>query len=113
MEFGFYSSTITSPAVTSVVKQHSLMNNSNVLSFFFWNHFVWHRPRHFPAIITPHRCHHSTVLYVDAAYCYRRSTVLCLSVCLSPSLSWAVRKWLNRSKCRSGCGLGFTQRTMY
>jgi len=34
MEFGFYSSTITSPAVTSVVKQHSLMNNSNVLSFF-------------------------------------------------------------------------------
>jgi len=44
---------------------------------------------HFIIIIIPHR---STV-YVDAAYCYRRSSLVCLSVCLSRS--WAVQTELS------------------
>jgi len=28
------------------------------------------------------------------------------------TLSWAVQKWLNRSRCRLGCGLGWTQGSM-
>jgi len=32
------------------------------------------------------RPHHSTT-YVDAAYCYRRTNVVCLSVCLLVGLS--------------------------
>jgi len=29
---------------------------------------------------------HRTTTYVDAAYCYRRSSVVCLSVCLSVTI---------------------------
>jgi len=45
---------------------------------------------------------HSTA-YVDAACCYRRSSVVCLSVGLL--WSWAVQKLPNRSRCHSGCAL--------
>ena len=38
--------------------------------------------------------------YVDAAYCYRRSRVVCLS------RSSALQKRLNWSRCRLGCALG-------
>ena len=31
------------------------------------------------SIIRPHR----STIYIDAAYCYRNSSVVCLSVCLS------------------------------
>ena len=51
------------------------------------------------------RPHHSTT-YVDAAYCYRPSSVVCLS-------HWALQKRLNRSRCRLGWGLGWAQGTMY
>jgi len=105
------------------------------------------------------RLHRSTT-YVDTAYCYWLSSVVCRSVTLvSPAktagpinmpfglwprvgprnhvldgspdspmgrgnfegekrspvvkyrdtLCWAVQKWLNRSRCRLGCGLGWAQ----
>ena len=41
----------------------------------------------------------------DVAYCYRRSSVVCLSVGRS-------RKWMNQSWRHSGCWLGRTQGTM-
>jgi len=47
---------------------------------------------------------HPSTTYVGAAYCYRRSSVVYLSVCMS--LLWALQKRLNRSRCRLGCGLG-------
>ena len=56
---------------------------------------------------------HNLLLYaasqycVDAAYCYRRCRVVCLSVDLSQS--WALHKRLNRSRCRLGCGFGWAQ----
>jgi len=52
---------------------------------------------------------------VDAAYCYRQSSMVCLSFCQSgcPSLLWALQKWLNWSRCRFGCGPGWAQGTMY
>jgi len=75
------------------------------------------------AIIRPHR----STTYVDAAYCYRWSSVVCQSVCVSRSSLcdiavfvlkrdvkfkpnfvsrlWALQKRLNRSRCRLGCGL--------
>jgi len=43
------------------------------------------------------------MLYVDAA---------CWSVCYL-SHSWALQKWLNRSRCRLGCELWWAQGTMY
>jgi len=46
-------------------------------------------------IVKPHR----TTSYVDAAYCYRLTSVVCLSQ------SWALQKWLNRSRCHLCCGL--------
>ena len=49
--------------------------------------------------------------YVDTAYCYRRISVICLSVCLSQSR--ALQKRLNRSRCRLGCGVGWAQGNMY
>jgi len=42
-------------------------------------------------IIRPHR----STACVDEAYCYRRSSTVCLSVCLSQS--WALQKRLNQS----------------
>jgi len=44
-------------------------------------------------------------------FCYRLSSVVCLSVCLSQS--WALKKRLNRSRCCFGWGLGWAQGTMY
>jgi len=45
--------------------------------------------------------------YVDTAYCYRTSSVVCRSVTLvSPT------KRLNRSRCRLVCGLGWVQGIM-
>ena len=46
----------------------------------------------------------------DAAYSYRRSSVVCRSVRLSRS--WALQKPLNRSRCHLGCGLGWVQGSM-
>ena len=54
---------------------------------------------------------HCCTTYVDAAYCYRWSSVVCLSVCLS--WSWALHKPLNRSRCCLGCGLGWAQGITY
>jgi len=57
--------------------------------------------------------------YIDAAYCYRRSTVVCQSVGLSAGLpvclsqSWAVQKRLNQSTCCLGCGLEWAKGAMY
>ena len=50
----------------------------------------------------------------NAAYCYRRSSVVCLCVCLSLwwLRSWAMHKWLNRSKGRLGGWLGRAQGTI-
>jgi len=52
--------------------------------------------------------------YTDAAYCYRLSSVVCLSVC------WPVchnrelcEKWLSRSRCCLNCGLGWPQRSKH
>jgi len=57
-------------------------------------------------IIRPHR----STMYVDAAYCYRPSSMVCRSVGLP--WSWALQKQLNQSRCRSGFGLRWAQRTM-
>jgi len=46
---------------------------------------------------------------LDAADCYRRSSVVCLSVSLSRS--WALQKRLSRSRYRLRCGLGVNQRS--
>jgi len=61
-------------------------------------------------IIRPHR----STTYVDAACCYRPiegGLLVCLSVCLSVSLSqwWALQKRLNRSTCCLSCGLGWVE----
>jgi len=53
---------------------------------------------------------HWSTTYVDTAYCYRRSSVVCLSVGLSRSR--ALQKRLNRPRCRLGCGLGWVQGSM-
>jgi len=49
------------------------------------------------------RPHHST-MYVGAAYCYRQSSMVWLLVCWSLSVglsqSWALQKWLNQLRCR-------------
>jgi len=71
----------------------------------------------------PFRPHRSTT-YVDAAYCYRPSSVVCRSVCLSVCLSVrqsvglfvtlvSPAKTADRSRCRSSWGLGWAQGTMY
>jgi len=64
--------------------------------------------------LTHFKTHRSTVLRT-CAYCCRRSSVVCRSVCLSVSLSrsWVLQKRLNRSRCRLGCGLAWVQGTTY
>jgi len=47
------------------------------------------------------------VLRIDAAFLYRPSSVVCLSVSLSRS--WAQQIRLNRSRCRLGCRLGWAE----
>ena len=59
------------------------------------------------ALVTEHAClvRARFCQYLsDVAYCYRRSSVICLCVCLSlcRSRSWALQKRLNRSRCRLG-----------
>jgi len=54
-------------------------------------------------VFRPHR----RTTYIDAAYCYRRSSVVCRSITIvSPA------KRLNRSKCCLGCGLKWAGGTM-
>ena len=61
-------------------------------------------------IIRPHR----STTYVDAAYCYRPSTAVCRSVCLSAChTSEPCKRWLNRSRYHLGPGLGWAQGTMH
>jgi len=43
----------------------------------FFRHHVGHWPTFIVAVVRPHR----STTYVDAAYCYRGSSVVCLSVC--------------------------------
>jgi len=58
----------------------------------------------FWTIIRPHR----STTYVDAAYCYPPSSVVCRFVTLvSPA------KRLNWSRCRLGWGLGWAEETTY
>jgi len=53
-------------------------------------------------LVSPHR----STTYAHAAYCYRPSSVVCRSVCLSLCHSREpCKKRLNRSRCRSGCRL--------
>jgi len=53
-----------------------------------------------------------TCIAEEAGYCYRRSSVVGLCVCLSVCLcvcwlrTWARQKWLNRSRCCLGTNLG-------
>jgi len=54
------------------------------------------------------RLHHSTT-YIDVAYCYRSSSVVCLSVCHT----WALQKRLDWSRCPLGWGLRWAQGTMH
>ena len=56
------------------------------------------------------RPHHHT-MYADAAYCYRPSSMVCLSVCHNHKLC----NQLNQSRYwyHLGCGLGWAQGTMY
>jgi len=52
---------------------------------------------------------HRSATYEDAAYCYRPSSVVCRSVCVSvchTSEPCKVQTRLNRSRLRLGCGLG-------
>jgi len=49
---------------------------------------------------------------VDAAYCYRPSSVVCRSVCRSVTLM-SPAKWLKRWICRLRWGFRWAQGTMY
>jgi len=58
----------------------------------------------FLCVFRPHR----STTYIDAAWCSRRSSVVCLSVMIvSPA-----EKQLNGSRCRLGCGLWWAQGTI-
>ena len=66
-------------------------------------------------IMWPHR----STTYVDAAYCYRPSSVVCLIVgwlvvrwSVGLSRSWTLQKRLNRSRCRLGYGFVWAQGSM-
>ena len=51
---------------------------------------------------------HCSTMFVDAAYCYRRSSMsVCWSVCHGCE---HCKKWLNRSRCRLGCGVWMSPR---
>ena len=57
------------------------------------------------------RPHHSTT-FIDAAYCYRRSSMFCLSVLCLTQL-WALWKPPNQARLPLGCELWWAQRTIY
>jgi len=59
-------------------------------------------------IIRPHR----STTYVDAAYCYRSSSMVCRSVCLSVTLV-SPAKMAGQMRCRLGWRLGWAQGTTY
>ena len=62
--------------------------------------------RYTSLVFRPHRS--TTYTYVDAAHCYRRSSVVCRSVTVvSPE------KPLNQARCRLGYGLGWVQGNTY
>jgi len=79
------------------------------------------------AVVTPLLVQRSSIFlariarttYVDAAYCYRPSSVVCRSVCLSVCLSVCHSSEPVKmaepidSLCRLGWGLGWAQATMY
>ena len=52
---------------------------------------------------------HCSSMYVDAVYCYRPSSVVCPSVCLSQQ--WALQQQLNRLRFCLGRGLRWAQET--
>jgi len=57
-----------------------------------------------------HRC----ILYMDAAYCYRRSRVMvCLSVCRSLTIVREPTKTAEPSRCWLVCGVGWAQGSIY
>ena len=58
-------------------------------------------------IIRPHR----STTYVDAAYCYRPSSVVCLSVCRSVTIVSPAKR-LRRSRYCFGCALGWAVEIM-
>ena len=53
---------------------------------------------------------HRITTYMNAAYCYRWSSVVCQSLRLS--CQGALQKPLKRSRCCPGCGLGWAQGTL-
>ena len=74
-------------------------------------HTVW-RLGPYILILSVLRPHRSTT-YIDAAFCYRRSSMVCLSVCYDRECT----KRTNRSRCRLGCRVtrvvGLAIGTMY
>ena len=70
------------------------------------------------AIITVITRLHRSTTYVDAAYCHRPSSMVCLPVGRSASRSvglsqlLALQSWMNQSRYRLGCGLGWAQGIM-
>jgi len=70
------------PSLILVTSQtHFFDLNHNVREDLCCYRFWWIRNAHIIVIITPH----GSTAYVDASYCYRRSSMVCLSVCLSRS----------------------------
>ena len=62
----------------------------------------------------PHRSRPTTEAYVDAVYCYRPSIAWSVSWSVCGLSQWRVlQKWLNRSRCRFGWGLGWARETMH
>jgi len=54
---------------------------------------------------------HCSITYVDVAYCYRPSSLVCLSLCLSVTIV-TLKKQLKQPRCRLGWGVGWAQGTM-
>jgi len=95
----------------SFTVQHSRQQEASFVRLCFQKRhgrYQVHKLWHCSAILFRPHC---STLFVDAAYCYRWSSIVCLSVwCVSLSRSWALQKWLNRSRCCLGCGVGMSPR---
>jgi len=76
-----------------------------VLHVYVWWVLVSAPWRGFPNFICIFIRPHRSTTYVDAVYCYRPSSVVCLSVGLSQSR--VVQKRLNRLRCCLDWGLGW------